>query len=165
MIPTIATQLLPYPTGRVVIPPGPTVTGGATAYLDGVIMIGNVAFSAVDISLMLFCPFFAALGVLVSHVLKGRSQKQSSLPTEPVGTRLRLVAGNVFIGLVLGLVVALFFVGAIKADVTSLARVFALSILLGYQAPWLWITQEGLVKRVVKERAEAIAPHEKDSGE
>ena len=61
-----------------------------------------------------------------------------------------------FVGLVLGLVIALYFVGAITEHVTSLARILGLCVLLGYQAPSLWLTQERALKRLVDKKVEAI---------
>ncbi|MFP1683814.1 hypothetical protein ACLD0W_14980 [Alloalcanivorax sp. C16-1] len=61
-----------------------------------------------------------------------------------------------FVGLVLGLVIALYFVGAITNDVTSLARILGLCVLLGYQAPNLWINQEKAIKRLVDRKIESL---------
>lgn len=61
-----------------------------------------------------------------------------------------------FIGLVLGLVIALYFVGAITENVTSLARILGLCVLLGYQAPHLWLTQERAIKKLVDKKVEAM---------
>ena len=57
-----------------------------------------------------------------------------------------------FVGLVLGLVIALYFVGAITNDVTSLARILGLCVLLGYQAPNLWLSQEKVIKDLVDKK-------------
>ncbi len=61
-----------------------------------------------------------------------------------------------FVGFVLGLVIALYFVGAITTSVTSLARVLGLCVLLGYQAPSLWITQEKAIKKFVDKKVESL---------
>lgn len=57
-----------------------------------------------------------------------------------------------FVGLVLGLVIALYFVGAITESITSLARILGLCVLLGYQAPHLWLTQERALKKLVDKK-------------
>jgi hypothetical protein len=57
-----------------------------------------------------------------------------------------------FIGLVLGFVVSLYFVGAITDNITSIARIFALCILLGYQAPQIWALQENIFKEAVEKK-------------
>lgn len=61
-----------------------------------------------------------------------------------------------FIGLVLGLVIALYFVGAITNDVTSLTRVLGLCVLLGYQAPNIWLTQEKAIKKALDKKIESV---------
>lgn len=61
-----------------------------------------------------------------------------------------------FVGLVLGLVIALYFVGAITESITSLARILGLCVLLGYQAPHLWLTQERALKKLVDKKVEAM---------
>lgn len=57
-----------------------------------------------------------------------------------------------YIGFVLGLVIALYFVGSIKQDITAVARILALCILLGYQAPTLWSLQESVIKNAVEKK-------------
>ena len=57
-----------------------------------------------------------------------------------------------FIGFALGVVIALYFVGSITQSITSVARVFALCVLLGYQAPNLWAVQEKVIGKVVEEK-------------
>ena len=125
-----------------------------------------------DIVLVVLCPVFGAIGGFVARHLRltellgqvrpmvtYRTTRDDGLDASPakayisyphVGPNATLVGG------VLGLVVALYFVGAITDDVTSLARVYALSILLGYQAPNLWRIQAQVVSNLVDERLRAI---------
>jgi hypothetical protein len=70
--------------------------------------------------------------------------------------RQRRTINLAFIGLVLGLVISLYFVGAITSSVTALARVLALSILLGYQAPNIWSAQEKIVRKIVEDKLEKM---------
>ncbi|EGQ9502824.1 hypothetical protein ACOBWL_003469 [Vibrio cholerae] len=60
--------------------------------------------------------------------------------------------GNTIIGFALGLVVSLYFFGAITQDMTSLARVVGLCILLGYQAPNIWSAQEKVISNIVEKK-------------
>jgi len=64
--------------------------------------------------------------------------------------------GNNFIALGLGLVVALYFLGAIVYDITSIARVVGLCVLLGYQAPNIWIIQEKTIDSLASEKLRDI---------
>ena len=61
-----------------------------------------------------------------------------------------------FIGFILGLVISLYFVGAINQDITSLARILGLCVLLGYQAPSLWVTQEKTIKKLVDKKVDSV---------
>ncbi len=59
-----------------------------------------------------------------------------------------------YIGLVLGLVIALYFVGAFTENITTLARILALCILIGYQAPRIWQLQERLIESHIENKIE-----------
>lgn len=54
-----------------------------------------------------------------------------------------------FVGFVLGLVIALYFVGALSDNINSVARILGLCVLLGYQAPSVWVTQESTIKKLI----------------
>ena len=64
----------------------------------------------------------------------------------------QLTGGDMIAGMALGLVVSLYFFGAITQDVTSLARVVGLCILLGYQAPNIWKAQEKVISDIVDKK-------------
>ena len=55
---------------------------------------------------------------------------------------MKWCAYRLFIGCALGLVVGLYFVGSLNENPTSLARVLALAVFIGYAAPKLWSLQE-----------------------
>ena len=96
-----------------------------------------------DLILLLLCPGAAALGLAVSNEIKRASD---SLEYEI----------NSLAGFALGLVVALYFVGAITDSISSVARILALCILLGYQAPNIWQSQEAAIKRLVDKKLKQI---------
>lgn len=62
----------------------------------------------------------------------------------------------VYIGLVLGLVIALYFIGAFTENITTLARILALCILIGYQAPRIWQLQERLIGKHIENKIDKI---------
>ncbi len=123
-----------------------------------------------DAFLLALCPLFGALGGMVSRHLTladirtklatSEDPKPDSVdrsPSENQHSQVRTYGPNAaLVGGVLGIVVALYFVGAITDHVTSLARVFALCILLGYQAPNLWRAQEKVIASLVDDRLRAI---------
>lgn len=126
--------------------------GYNAASVNATLKIGELTLNGVDVALLALCPIFSALGVLVSFVLKERD-KESDVPFfKAFLGQIRQYFGNLFIGLVLGLLIALFFVGAINSEVTSLARVLALSILLGYQAKSIWFSQEKVINKAIQKK-------------
>ena len=119
---------------------------------DMYITIGNLSFSSIDVLLLTLCPLCAALGVLVSFVMKNKDKTVSGSGINRFFRSVSSYIGNLFIGLVLGLVIALFFVGAINNEVTSLSRVLALSVLFGYQSKYLWFSQEGVITKLIDKK-------------
>ncbi|WP_215399507.1 hypothetical protein [Rheinheimera oceanensis] len=124
-----------------------------------------------DIALLMLCPFFGAIGGLVARHLRltemlgqvrpmityKNTEKNEVDSTQKAYISYPHVGPNtMLVGGVLGLVVALYFVGAITDEITSLARVFALCILLGYQAPNLWQAQAKVISSLVDDRLRAI---------
>jgi hypothetical protein len=123
-----------------------------TIQADVFIKIGNLTFYSTDVGLLIFCPLGAALGVLVSYLIKERS----SIAKKNIASLVLSFLGAVFSGVVLGLMIALFFVGAIAHEVTALARVVAFSILMGFQSKHLWSSQEAIVKTLIERKLEAV---------
>jgi hypothetical protein len=126
------------------------------------IKIGELTLNTVDVALLFLCPLGAALGVLVSFVIKQR-QLNSQLDSPNVMAVISSYIGTIFSGIVLGLLLALFFVGAIANEVTALARVVALSILLGYQSRHLWYSQEGVIKKLINKQLETMLESKPDN--
>jgi hypothetical protein len=98
----------------------------------------GVQIQTVDMALLILCPIFAAIGVLVACILKSRQQPQTNQYFKRLFDGIFANISNLFIGLSIGFVIALFFLGAINNDITSLAKVLVLSAFLGYKAPSLW---------------------------
>ena len=151
----------------------------------------NIGLTMLDMTLLIGCPIFAALGTIVSSVIKAANKKiefeeATKLPVSMQGkdpadlseeeklllyneerkidfsrwqfySRRRDLFHMAFIGFVLGLVIALYFVGAITQSVTSLARILALCVLLGYQAPTLWSLQEKALNQAIEKRLKELA--------
>ena len=111
----------------------------------------ELGFKQYDIALLLLCPLGAVLGS-IAHVLlqvmnPNRPPRLGSMrivSAADVG-RYAWIAGRLALGAILGLVIALYFIGALQENLTTLAKIVALSVLLGSAAPRLWIMQEKLV--------------------
>jgi len=127
-------------------------SGPAGFAMDATMKFGNLTLNGVDLALLVLCPVFSSLGVLVSFVLKEQEKKPESSFLRNSLEQVGQYCGNLFIGLVLGLLIALFFVGAINSEVTSLAKVLALSILLGYQAKTIWFSQEKVINNAIQKK-------------
>ncbi len=126
--------------------------------LEASIGIGSTTVGTLDVIMLLFCPIAAALGMVVALVLKRDIFDEYSTKI----SRCIKAIGFIFSGLILGLVIALFFVGSITPELTSLARVLALSILLGYQAPSIWFSQEKIISEVIDKKVKDIIEQRKD---
>lgn len=135
----------------------------------GVAIAPNAIITIMDGLLVSLCPLCGALGGYVARHLN-LSEIRKSILSSSAGRELprdfpleraaefeaRVGPNPTLVGGILGLVVALYFVGAITEHVTSLARVLALCILLGYQAPNLWRAQEKILGSIVEERLRAL---------
>jgi hypothetical protein len=95
-----------------------------------------------DVVLLLFSPGAAALGLAVSNEVKKNDDTHISF--------------RPLVGLALGLVIALYFIGTIQDDISSVSRILALSILLGYQAPMIWQSQEKTISKLVDKKIKEI---------
>jgi hypothetical protein len=105
-----------------------------------------------DVALLILCPCAAMLGSFAHVILQminpqrmpGQGNTQILGHLDAIGrfvwTALRLALGGI-----LGLVIALYFTGALQENISTLAKIVALSVLLGYAAPKLWIAQEKIV--------------------
>lgn len=112
-----------------------------------------------DIALIYLCPFGAVIGSLAHAIVetihldrppieedeyKFASKKLSKMRGTWIGLRM-------FLGAILGLALGLYFVGAIQETPSTVAKIIALSILIGYSAPRLWIVQDKILTHKIKE--------------
>ncbi len=130
--------------------------------------IGETGVTWLDLMLLVLCPLGGLLGTLVgSEMLRKQiikdmsettfatqsgftSQEDTYPPNRKEVRKLyedyllseyKLISkGNSVIGISIGFAIALYFLGAITQDITSLARVTGLCIILGYMAPIVWRT-------------------------
>jgi hypothetical protein len=59
---------------------------------------------------------------------------------------------RVFLGAVLGGMFALYFIGTLQDGLPTLAKLVSFSVIVGYAAPKLWMTQERLLIKKLQER-------------
>jgi hypothetical protein len=105
-----------------------------------------------DLALLIFCPAGAVIGSMAHailqfinpHKMPSSGGTRILSPLDGLG-RMAWLFYRLMLGGILGLVVGLYFTGALQENVTTLAKVIALSILLGFAAPKLWVAQERVI--------------------
>ncbi len=107
-------------------------------FVNATNVIAGIEINTIDIALLLLCPIFTALGVLVAALVNSSDQYSQLSPIKRFFSEAFANLANLLAGVVLGTVIALFFMGAINNDISSLARILVLSVFLGYKAPLLW---------------------------
>jgi hypothetical protein len=71
---------------------------------------------------------------------------------------LRMILGGI-----LGLVVGLYFVGSIQETPATLAKIMALSIMVGYAAPKIWESQEKIIDAKLRVITESSISSDKNA--
>ncbi len=123
-----------------------------------------------DAALILFCPLAAAIGGC-AHVLILQS-KYDKIPAP--GSMILLprreamfkgfwIVSRLFLSAIIGLVVALYFLGTVKEEVATLGKLLAFSILIGYSAPRIWSMQAEIMEFKARELAEKMKSEGKKS--
>lgn len=113
----------------------------------------GLGLSSYDMALLVACPIGAVLGSFAQAIvktidLKGPPTKESDMTlASPALQELRgaWLGLRLMLGAILGLVIGLYFVGAIQENPATLAKIAALSILAGYAAPKVWAAQDRIV--------------------
>lgn len=119
----------------------------------------NLGLSNYDIALIYLCPIGAVIGsfahgIVESIHLDGPPKEEGeyvSASKELAKFRGRWLYLRMLLGGILGLVLGLYFIGAIQETPATLSKIIALSILVGYSAPNLWIAQDKILAAKFKE--------------
>lgn len=120
----------------------------------------GLGFSAQDLLLIKLCPIFAVIGGIV-HIVLIRDDF-SVFPDKPVGlastgtafNRLTWMFARLALSYIVGLVFALYLVGALTESPTTIARILAFSVLVGFAAPKLWKSQEKVLTELIEKHLE-----------
>lgn len=117
----------------------------------------GLGFSIYDVELLLLCPLGAVIGSFAFAI-------KVSLPEAPptkehhftlasshiIKGRVAWLVLHCVLGGILGLLLGLYFVGAIQETPSTLAKVVALSIIAGYAAPKIWLAQDKVVSSQIE---------------
>jgi hypothetical protein len=117
-----------------------------------------LGFSQFDVALIILCPIGGVIGSFAYAIVDSIDPTNSPKKEDQVvfnskglqehrGAWLGL---RCTLGAILGLVIGLYFIGAIQENPTTIAKILALSILAGYVAPKVWTAQDKIVDAKLK---------------
>ncbi|MGB1456158.1 hypothetical protein [Spongiibacter marinus] len=122
----------------------------------------DLGLSRYDIALLWLCPLGALIGSLafaitatISDAPPKKENQNYFASNQLAKARLMWIFLRLALGAILGLLLGLYFIGAIQENPSTLAKVIALSIIAGYGAPKIWLVQDkvvsGQIEKIVKE--------------
>lgn len=120
-------------------------------------MFSELGFSNFDVLLPIACTIGAIFGSLTQTIIanynlnslprKEGEMKSASLQLQEMRSAWLFL--RLFVGGVLGFVVGLYFIGALQETPAVFAKIWALSFVVGYAAPKIWVVQErNLLNRI-----------------
>jgi len=128
--------------------------------------LAKLGFSEFDQIMLIICPIFSMIGSLAHIFILDNDFTKPPAPNSGAkmkfldfiypfiesGGRGWWVAGRFVVGAIIGLVIALYFVGALNPQASTVARVLALCIFAGYLAPQIWFSQEKTVMKIINKK-------------
>ncbi|HED1679237.1 TPA: hypothetical protein R4Q56_005694 [Pseudomonas aeruginosa] len=120
-------------------------------------MFSELGFSNFDVLLPIACTIGAIFGSLAQTIIANynlnslprKEGEMKSAPPQLQEMRSAWLFLRLFVGGVLGFVVGLYFVGALQETPAVFAKIWALSFVVGYAAPKIWVVQErNLLNRI-----------------
>ncbi|WP_124127675.1 hypothetical protein [Pseudomonas aeruginosa] len=120
-------------------------------------MFSELGFSNFDVLLPIACTIGAIFGSLTQTIIanynlnslprKEGEMKSASLQLQEMRSAWLFL--RLFVGGVLGFVVGLYFIGALQETPAVFAKIWALSFVVGYAVPKIWVVQErNLLNRI-----------------
>ncbi|HBN9879364.1 hypothetical protein [Pseudomonas aeruginosa] len=120
-------------------------------------MFSELGFSMFDVLLPIACTIGAIFGSLAQTMVANYNlthlpRKEGDMKlasTQLQELRSAWLFMRLFVGGVLGFVVGLYFIGALQETPAVFAKIWALSFVVGYAAPKIWVVQErNLLSRI-----------------
>ncbi|WP_113722094.1 hypothetical protein [Aeromonas salmonicida] len=121
--------------------------------------MGLLGMTNFDLALLLLCPFGGVVGSFAFAIMDSidpiNSPKDENM-ADIASKKLQEKRGiwlslRCMLGAILGLVISLYFLGSIQQNISTVAKIVALSIIAGYAAPKIWAAQEVLVEEKVRQ--------------
>ncbi|MFU7273583.1 hypothetical protein FSB74_26150 [Pseudomonas aeruginosa] len=120
-------------------------------------MFSELGFSNFDVLLPIACTIGAIFGSLTQTIIANynlnnlprKEGEMKSASPQLQEMRSAWLFLRLFVGGVLGFVVGLYFIGTLQETPAVFAKIWALSFVVGYAAPKIWVVQErNLLSRI-----------------
>ncbi|MGL6501794.1 hypothetical protein ACSZOA_05230 [Aeromonas caviae] len=120
--------------------------------------MGLLGMTNFDVALLLLCPFGGVIGSFAFAIMDSidpTSSPKDENNADIASKKLQEKRGiwlslRCLLGAILGLVISLYFLGSIQHNISTVAKIVALSIIAGYAAPRIWVVQEALIEEKIK---------------
>jgi hypothetical protein len=122
----------------------------------------ELGFSKQDIWMLLLCPLCSVFGSIINifsidmDLNEPLNKGNCTKGFENNIFYWEWFFRRIFIGMITGLIIALYFVGALTSSSTTIARILAFSILIGYASPKFWIAQEKILISLIESRLKIL---------
>ncbi|MGH7491531.1 MAG: hypothetical protein ACREOO_03965 [bacterium] len=128
-------------------------------------LLTGLGFSKTDYQLFWICPIFSLIGTLISVFASDMNLAKPNTSGKLVilWIYFEWAIRRLYMGAATGLIVALYYVDVSSDSPASLARIFLLSIIVGYSAPRFWSTLEKVSSsRIVPKFSDTFEPEAKN---
>ncbi|KJY74756.1 hypothetical protein [Vibrio nigripulchritudo] len=117
-----------------------------------------------DVALLILCPIGGVIGSFAYAIMDSidplnspKDESKTKVASEALQEKRGIWLGlRCTLGFILGLVVSLYFIGSLQENISTVAKIMALSIVSGYAAPKIWAAQEVIVEAKMKKLSSSI---------
>ncbi|MFM5840965.1 hypothetical protein ACET68_21155 [Aeromonas rivipollensis] len=120
--------------------------------------MGLLGMTNFDLALLLLCPFGGVIGSFAFAIMDSidptnspKDENNADIASKKLQEKRGIwLSLRCLLGAILGLVISLYFLGSIQHNISTVAKIVALSIIAGYAAPRIWVVQEALIEEKIK---------------
>lgn len=121
--------------------------------------MGLLGMTNFDLALLLLCPFGGVIGSFAFAIMDSidptnspKDENNADIASKKLQEKRGIwLSLRCLLGAILGLVISLYFLGSIQQNISTVAKIVALSIIAGYAAPRIWVVQETLIEEKIKQ--------------